>query len=156
VPFSPAPSVPVFVPRHVAPAYYGPWRPWIAWNFAFFIDLTPRPYAAYVAEDPGEGEIATALPPPPPEDDDDLPADSEPFAQPPPPPLELPPFVPPDVQKRGFFDGDEILLQVALLDRASGRLLWVKEAKTDGDPLDRDDVDRALDAVFAGVPWSSR
>jgi hypothetical protein len=153
VPLAPAPGAPRFFG---GPVYVeGPWHPWIAWNFGIWVDLTPEPYPAPVAPidagaDPVEGQLAAA--PPPPEDDSDVDADAEP----PSPPLELPPFAAPDVQRRGFFDGDEIRLQVAVLDRATGRLLWVNEAKTDGDPRDRSDVDRALDAVFESASWAAR
>jgi hypothetical protein len=157
IPVRPLPLAPGPPPAYFGPPVYvaAPWHPWIVWNFGIWLDLTPHEYPVQGAESPPppdaiDGRIAAA--PPPPEDD----ADVEPDAEPPPPGLELPPFAIPDVEHRGFFDGDEIRLQVAVLDRATGRLLWVNEAKTDGDPRDRRDIDHALDTVFAGASWAAR
>jgi hypothetical protein len=153
----PVPLAPVPAPHYFGPVYgEGPWHPWIAWNFGIFVDLTPDRYPAPPADVPPppdsvDGRIAAA--PPPPEDDAEVDPDAEP---PPPPRLELPPFAAPDMEHRGFFDGDEIRLQVAVLDRATGRLLWVNESKTDGDPRDRSDVEHALDEVFADSSWAAR
>jgi hypothetical protein len=148
----PVPLAPV-PPRYAAPIYFvEPWHPWIAWNIGIWVDLTPQrpPIAEPPVADPIEAQLASA--PPPPEED----AGPDMDAAPPPPPLDLPPFASPELDKRGFFDGDEIRLQVAVLDRATGRLLWANESKTDGDPRDRGDIDRALDATFDSASWAWR
>jgi hypothetical protein len=151
----PVPLAPTPVAHHFGTPVYvsGPWHPWIFWNFGIWVDLTPDRYPASVAPvvDPTDAAIAAA-PPPPADDEPEVDADAEP----PPPPLELPPFAAPDVQKRGFFDGDEIRLQVAIFDRATGRLLWLNESKTDGDPRDRGDIEHALDSLFDGASWAAR
>ncbi len=86
-------------------------------------------------------------------------------AEPPPPEplaavaLQLPPLsdkVSFSVDDRGFFDGTRTALQLDLIDRASGRLLWSNAVSSGADPLDADDVTNLVDEALAGVSWALR
>ncbi len=56
---------------------------------------------------------------------------------------------------RGFFSGDDTVVQFDLLDRATGKLLWSKEAHG-GDPRDPDDVRRMVNEALDGTTWAPR
>jgi hypothetical protein len=55
---------------------------------------------------------------------------------------------------RGTFDGDRTLLQLDLVDRSSGALLWTKTVEHDRDPRDRDDVARLVSLALRGQGWA--
>jgi hypothetical protein len=152
--------------RPVAPVYRGPRyiphaRPLpIFIGFNFFIPVHPMIYRPDPPDDaplfppdpplmlapPGD-ELALDGGPPPPE---------EPPA-PEPPPLELPRLQPPAdfaVDDRGFFDGNHIGLQLDLIDRTTGQLLWSKPVASDGNPCSAKDVDELLRAALAGQTWA--
>jgi hypothetical protein len=131
------PQVPVPAP---APWSYGhaphSWL-WID----LYLNVPPRPL---ILRDDGDFGA-----PPPPEPVDEEPAPAEP------PPLALPPPPPFDSTDRGFFSGDDAVLQFDLLDRATGRLLWSKTVKG-GDPRDPNDVRRMVDDALASESWAAR
>jgi hypothetical protein len=47
-------------------------------------------------------------------------------------------------------------VQLDLLDRATGQLLWSAAVKADADPLDPRAVTQVLDQAFLGVAWAPR
>jgi hypothetical protein len=101
------------------------------------------PFDADVAAD-----AEAPLPPEPP-----APEETAEDLEPPPPPL--PPL--PDMEKlpleaRGFFDGDQTLLEVNVVDRATGNVLWTRRVKSGADPRDRGEVARLLDEALADLP----
>jgi hypothetical protein len=50
-----------------------------------------------------------------------------------------------DVSRRGFFDDDMTRLELTLVDRATGRPLWVKIVERKADPRDAEAVRKLLD-----------
>ena len=60
------------------------------------------------------------------------------------------------VEDRGFFEGPKTSVQLDLLDRATGRLLWSKAVTADEDPADVKAVAKLLDNAFAGQTWARR
>jgi hypothetical protein len=60
------------------------------------------------------------------------------------------------LEDRGFFEGPRTALQLDLIDRASGRLLWSRSISGDADPLDAGDVTDLVDEAFAHVAWARR
>jgi len=102
----------------------------------------PVPYSA-VGEEPFEGPADLPEPPPP-----------EPVAA---VALQLPPLADAvnfRVEDRGLFDGPRTAIQLDLIDRATGRLLWSKAVSGDADPLDGAAVAELVDGAFAGVNWA--
>src|SRR6267143_1632589 len=73
----------------------------------------------------------------------------------PPRPLVLAPETPPD-EDRGFFSGPHTALQLDLVDRASGRLLWSRAVAGGEDPLDEGGMSKLLDEALAGQGWARR
>jgi hypothetical protein len=67
----------------------------------------------------------------------------------------LPPPPPFDVNDRGFFSGDDTVLQIDLLDRATGKLLWSKTV-AGGDPRDPADVRRMVNEALDSASWAGR
>jgi len=143
-------AVPVYGARSRSPIYLG-------FDFNFSIEPGPLVLA------PEEPFVPLAPGPPPYDDDSPL------FeAGPPPPPdpetladvsLELPPLSPTvnfNVGDRGFFAGPQAAVQLDLIDRATGRLLWSKAAKTDADPLDAGDMTKLVDEALKDVSWAPR
>jgi len=145
------------------------------WNtspffFGFYFNfwIPPRPLVL-APEDEDEDPWGPAGPPPPlaldavppPAFPDEAPDVAEP---PPPEPLaavalQLPPLsdkVSFSVDDRGFFDGTRTALQLDLIDRASGRLLWSNAVSSGADPLDAGDVTKLMDEALAGVSWARR
>lgn len=149
----PAPVVPAAVPvygRSRSPIYLG-----------FDVDFWIRSGPLVLA--PEEPPLPLAPNAPPFEDDSPL------FeAGPPPPPdpetiadvaLELPPLSPTvnfDVEDRSFFAGPQTALQLDLIDRATGQLLWSKAVKREADPLDAGDMAKLLDEALKDVSWAPR
>ena len=73
--------------------------------------------------------------------------------------LQLPPLTWPAtfrVDDRGFFSGPQMAIQLDLLDRATGQLLWSKAVTDDADPMDAKAVAKLLDDAFAGQSWARR
>jgi hypothetical protein len=84
---------------------------------------------------------------------EDGPAEELP-APPPPPEFMLPELPPFQLQRRGFFDGDDTLLELDLVDRASGALLWSNQVRSNIDPRSRDDVDDLFVRALDNVSWA--
>jgi hypothetical protein len=135
-------------------------------SFNFFIPLHPLVVAPVPEGDgppfPPDAPIPMieAAPPPPGEEPQQLASNDGP---PPPPaeeapaPLELPELLPPagfDVDSRDFFDGTRIGLQLDLLDRATGELLWSKPVASSGNPCDPHDVGELLAQALDGQSWA--
>jgi hypothetical protein len=130
---APAPA-PKIIPRARPMPWPEPY-PWLWVNL--YYDVPPQPLIL-MSGDPGA--------PPPPEEEPE-PAE--------PPPLELPPPPPFDVTDRGFFSGDDTVLQIDLLDRATGKLLWSKTV-AGGDPRDPADVRRMVNEALDSASWAAR
>ena len=145
-------------PVRAGPFYYGPRFP-IFFGFTFW--LPPRPLVLEPAPDsedpwwtpdppppfaPGEEAMAQSEPPPP-DEDEPIPGVT----------LELPPLdetVSFPVDDRGFFAGPHTALQLDLLDRSTGRLLWSKAVSTDEDPRDARAIAALVREALAGQRWA--
>lgn len=131
-------------PYVVAPGYASP-------------DLDGGPYAGsapYGAPPPAPGAPA----PPewgPAEEPAPAPGDAAP-ANPAPVELALPPVPELPLESRGFFAGDETVLELDLVDQRTGQLLWSKVVREEIDPRDARAVRRLVDAALAGQPWARR
>ncbi len=70
--------------------------------------------------------------------------------------VTLPPPRPLDVEGRGFFDGDQLRLELVLVDRRGGNALWVKSVEDNVDVRDARAVRKLLDRAL-GDPsgWSA-
>jgi hypothetical protein len=91
--------------------------------------------------DPGDAmEDGEEEPPPPP--------------QPPAPIAKLAPLPPLPLEERGTFDGDRTVLQLDLVDRATGAVLWSKGVANEEDPRDPQAVARLLSQALAGQRWA--
>ncbi|HUL60676.1 MAG TPA: hypothetical protein VLU43_15455 [Anaeromyxobacteraceae bacterium] len=75
-----------------------------------------------------------------------------PDVAPPPVTPALPPPAPLAWEKRGFFSGDEIVLDLVLVERRTGRTIWQREIHESADPRDAEAVSRAVDDALRGVP----
>ena len=160
LPRSPMPRYPA--PGYPVARYYRPSPVFIGFYFDFWIP--PRPLV--LAPEPVEDAWYAADAPPPlsPDAPFDDPAD---LSEPPPPEteplagvaLQLPPLAQAvnfPVEDRGFFEGPKTSVQLDLLDRATGRLLWSKAVTADEDPADVKAVAKLLDNAFAGQTWARR
>jgi ElaB/YqjD/DUF883 family membrane-anchored ribosome-binding protein len=131
-----------FVPR------YAPGPP-IFIGFNIFVPVQPMVYQ------PAADEVPFPPDPPAPLSD----ALSEPAPAPPDEPaIELPPLEPPadfSVGERGFFDGTHLALQLDLVDRRTGEVLWSKPVASDGDPCNLGDVRHLLREALAKEPWAT-
>jgi hypothetical protein len=139
----PTPARPVFAPGPPPPAWYPAARPggFIYWEMGIAFHA-PVPFDPDVVSD---GEAPLPPEPPPDEMADDL--------EPLPPPLPpLPEMEKLPLDQRGFFDGDQTLLEVDVVDRATGTVLWTRRVKSGADPRDRADVARLLDEALADLP----
>jgi hypothetical protein len=58
------------------------------------------------------------------------------------------------VEDRGFFAGPRTALQLDLVDRASGRVLWSRAISAEVDPLDAGAVSKLVDRALAGQRWA--
>jgi len=137
----PTPARPGFAPGPPPPMWYPASRPggFIYWETAISFHA-PVPFDPDVAPDPD-----APLPPAPPAD--------EMAAEEPAPPLPpLPPMDKLPLDQRGFFDGDLTVLEVDVVDRATGTVLWTRRVKSGADPRDRGDVQRLLDEALADLP----
>lgn len=69
--------------------------------------------------------------------------------------IALPPPPPLDVDRRGFFQGDSLRLELVVVDRSSGAPLWSKVVDGEIDPRDAHAVEQLLrDAVADGRGWT--
>ena len=137
----PAPVRPGFAPGPPPPMWYPAARPggFIYWNVGIAFHA-PVPFDPDVASD---AEAPLPAEPPPDEMAD----------EPLPPPLSpLPEMEKLPLDQRGFFDGDLTLLEVDVVDRATGTVLWTRRVKSGADPRDRGDVARLLDEALADLP----
>jgi hypothetical protein len=141
--------------------YYGPAFP-IFFDFGFY--LPPRPLVllpegpdgAYVADDP-VSPLAPGPPPPPEEEDAQPPPEPAVPAPPPAPPMELPPLSDEAsfaVGERGFFAGPHTAVQLDVVDRATGRVLWSQTAADDADPMDPEAMKKLIDGALEGAAWA--
>jgi len=151
------------VPRgwNTSPFYFG---------FYFNFWIPPRPLVLAPEETEDEDPWSPPPGPPAPLALDAFPPSGPPeatadVAEPPPPEplaaiaLQLPPLsdkVSFSVDDRGFFDGTRTAVQLDLIDRASGRLLWSNAVSSGADPLDAGDVTKLVDEALAGVSWARR
>lgn len=102
----------------------------------------PPPYAAEVPAAPAD-EAARAAP-----------ADEAPQAGPAPRKVPLAPPEPLPVERRGFFDGDRLVLDAVMVDPASGEALWRKRVARSVDPRDVEAVRAAVDALLEDGGWT--
>src|SRR5437868_1602070 len=103
----------------------------------------PAPLAVQSAS-----EVAMLAEPPPPEPD--------PIAA---VALQLPPLADAvrfSVHDRGFFAGPQTAIQLDLLDRATGELLWSKAVSAEADPTDAKAMSKLVSHALAGQPWARR
>ena len=160
LPRYPAPTYPM--PGYPVSRYYRPSPVFIGFYFDFWIPPRPLVLAPEPVEDPWYAPDA----PPPlvPGGPFDEPAD---LSEPPPPDpdalagvaLQLPPLAQAvnfPVDDRGFFSGPQTAVQLDLLDRSTGRLLWSKAVSSDADPADAKAVAKLVDDAFAGQSWARR
>jgi hypothetical protein len=165
----PRPVAPIpYVPRYYAPA------PPIFIGFNFVIPIQPMVYRSETPESeddlpfpPDAPAPMVTAPAPPPEapGSSGLPHPPEAYASNGPPappdagpPIELPPLSPPAdfvVEDRGFFAGPHVALQVDLVDRATGEVLWSRPVASDGNPLDVNDVRQLLHAALVNESWAT-
>ncbi|BDG02488.1 hypothetical protein [Anaeromyxobacter oryzae] len=151
VPGRPFGSVPPPPAYGVAP-WHGP-NVWIGLDFVYVFpppDYVVAPEPPYPGAPPAE---AWAEPAPVPSDADAWTDEAEPepmveLAVPPPPELA--------VEDRGFFTGDETVLEVDLFDHRTGALLWTRVARDHVDPRDAREMTKLLDRALANQPWIRR
>ena len=136
----PTPARPGFAPGPPPPAWYPAARPggFIYWETAISFHA-PVPFDPDIAPDRD-----APLPPAPPPD--------EMAAEPAPPLPPLPQMEKLPLDQRGFFDGDLTVLEVDVVDRATGTVLWTRRVRSGADPRDRGDVQRLLDEALADLP----
>jgi hypothetical protein len=175
---APSASAPVVVRPHVVPVtprpappsvghavpYPGPYRS-VPVEIAFFFQFSfpPRPLVLAPETPPDDPWGA----PGPPLALDAAAYDPDDVAEPPPPDpgpmatvaLQLPPLAEAvnfPVEDRGFFSGPHTALQLDLVDRASGRLLWSRAVAGGEDPLDEGAMAKLLDEALEGQAWARR
>jgi len=159
----PVPLPPVVLPQMARttplPRYYGRSPFFVGFYFDFWIP--PRPLV--LAPEPVEEPWFAPEPPPPlaGESGEEVAMVAEP---PPPDPvaavaLQLPPLadeVTFPVHDRGFFAGPQTAIQLDLLDRATGQLLWSKAVSAEADPTDAKAMAKLVGHALAGQPWARR
>ena len=156
-PFVPAPGTPLWVGQ--------PWHPWhqhhpgpillldVDVGYWWTLPVAPEPWGPYdevapaplppflpaplaeAAPEGEEGPLEPALPAP---ELDELPLG-------PPPPLP--------VAKRGYFDGDVMVLDAVVVDRLTGQTLWVKRVSRAADLRNAAAVRAAMDQLLSGEGW---
>jgi hypothetical protein len=68
--------------------------------------------------------------------------------------VSLPPPRALDLERRGYFAGDLLRLELAVVDRRSGAAIWTKEVEGEVDPRDAAAVEKLLSAALAdGKGW---
>jgi hypothetical protein len=135
-------------------------------HFGFYFDFWIPPRPLVLAPEAADEEV-WGPPAPPPLAVNAVPSpDATSDLEGPPPPeplaaiaLQLPPLsdtMSLSLEDRGFFEGPRTAVQLDLIDRASGRLLWSRSISGDADPLDAGDVTNLVDEAFAHVTWARR
>ena len=160
---SPPKGLPTVARAVPLPRSYGYGRSPIFVGFYFDFWIPPRPLVLapeaveepwYAPEPPpplaaeSAGDVAT-LPEPPPPEPDPIAAVA----------LQLPPLadaVTFPVHDRGFFAGPQTAIQLDLLDRATGELLWSKAVSEEADPTDAKAMSKLVGHALAGQPWARR
>lgn len=66
----------------------------------------------------------------------------------------LPPLPDLELERRGFFDGDDALIELDLVDRADGRLLWDRVVRGDADARDGEQIGALVESALADQPWA--
>jgi hypothetical protein len=163
IPVSPPPAPLRMARATPLPRYYPYGRSPIYVGFYFDFWIPPRPLVLapetpeepwYAPEPPPPlsaepaGELAI-LPEPPPPEPDPIAAVA----------LQLPPLaeaVTFSVHDRGFFAGPQTAIQLDLLDRASGQLLWSKAVSAEADPTDAKAMAKLVNHALAGQHWARR
>jgi hypothetical protein len=163
--------VPVAAPVRTAPRPPGAPRPYPAPSYGYpYSAAYPYPTAypgfqvAFGVELafplPAPEPLVLAPPPPEPEEEewDAEPAEEEPepLVEATPPLLVAPPPQPFDVEERGFFSGDVVQLELTLLDRRSGQVLWSRVVRRDVDPRDPGAVEAIVEKALADQTWARR
>lgn len=156
-PTVPAPSRLPSAPAPGTPSFFAPGAPYphrspgpsvnVEVGFWWMIPISESPEPAVYDLPPG--------PPPPdayPEDEAGEPA-QENAAEP--APLSLPPPGVYPVEDRSFFDGDRLVLEAVVVDRASGEALWVKRVSRKADPRDARAVKEAVDQLLTEGGWQA-
>ncbi len=72
----------------------------------------------------------------------------------PPPPYPMPPAPPFGPEDRGFFAGDEVVLELELHDARTDQVVWANAVKGDVDPRNREGVGSLLERALAGQAWA--
>jgi hypothetical protein len=141
---------------------YGPDVPFVFY-FDFFDFWVPPQPLVLQPEDPDEPYFTPDEPPTPLADGQPLPeeevvpAPAVPEPPPPPPSMELPPLAEAadfPVGDRSFFAGPRTAVQIDLLDRATGRVLWSRAVAGDADPLDAGAVANLVSDALDGEDWA--
>ncbi len=157
---------PVAHPPAKGPAQLPPPRVYV-YGYApapLFFDLqfyyAPRPLVLR-SEEPPEDQPYPGAPLPPGQDENDArePSVERVAEAPDRPALLLPPLAPEAdfaVESRGYFSSAQTSLQLDLLDRETGTVLWSKTVASGADPLSTADVAALLDTALAGVAWARR
>jgi hypothetical protein len=164
---------PIGAPVPYVPHYYAPAPP-IFIGFNFVIPIQPMVYRPETPESEEElpfppdapAPMVTApAPPPQAPGSNGLPHPPEAYASNGPPappdagpPIELPPLSPPadfDVEDRSFFAGPHVALQLDLVDRATGEVLWSRPVASDGNPCDANDVRQLVHAALVNESWAT-
>jgi len=155
-----------YVPAPGAPFWVGqPWHPWhqhhpgpillldVDVGYWWTFPVAPEPWGPY--DEVAPASLPPLLPAPPVEA---VPEEEEaPLAPAPPAPeldeLYLSPPPPLPVAKRGYFDGDVMVLDAVVVDRVTGQTLWVKRVSRAADPCDAAAVRAAMDQLLSGEGW---
>ncbi len=131
-----------------------------------FFDLqfyyAPRPLVLRSEEPADQPYPGAPLPPEPEDADEPAPPDlvsRGSGAAPPAAPLTLPPLAAEAdfaVEDRGYFSSAQTALQLDLLDRETGAVLWSKAVASDADPLNAGEVAALVDGALADAAWAPR
>jgi hypothetical protein len=125
--------------------------------------LSPAPPEAYLVAlppplRPGTLDERPLAAPPAVDGQDELElGDAEQAALEPPPDLEQLELPPPPmlaVDQRGFFEGDALVLEAVVVDRATGRPRWQKVVERQADPRDPRAVGAAVDDLLGDGGWA--
>lgn len=69
--------------------------------------------------------------------------------------MQLAPPEPLPVERRGFFDGDRLVLDAVMVDPATGEVRWSKRVARSVDPRDVKAVRAVVDELFADGGWTA-
>jgi hypothetical protein len=162
---SPVPALPQVAHAVPLPRAHRPAPIFVGFYFEFRIPPRPLVLAPEEIDDDPWGAPEPPVPlaidaPPAPDDGGDAaapaPPDGEPVAA---VALQLPALaavVNFPVEERGFFAGSQTALQLDLVDRTSGHVLWSKAVSAEADPLDAGQVCGLVDKALAGQSWARR